>query len=255
MKDMKWLISVLLVSLSLPCALQAKGLDKLQPETEEEKEEASKDAKGIVDKDGNAVEQKPGDVKAPEAAEAKKPGEKERPKPAPKEPEIPVEPGFQDWYLGASISWINVDGAEGDWNSSSTGDLELGYRFAKKYMEKFDLYATFRFRPTDVNIELEDRAYRGIQESYLFGVKAQMELMPKLFVLGSGELGLGRTSVSAIDGIQKVDGSLEKSGVDLVIGGGVSYLVLDKLALGSQLHIGAGALKSVQFGLDLRFLL
>ncbi|RZA26758.1 MAG: hypothetical protein EOP10_02525 [Proteobacteria bacterium] len=260
---MKWLVSALLVSLSLPCALQAKGLDKLQPTTEEEKEEAEKDRetkeeKGIVDRDVKTVPAAEGKAVAPEtkveATDAKK-GEVAGKKAPVKEPEIPVEPGFQAWYLGTSLNWINTDGPEGDWHSSSTADLELGYRVMKKWLEHYDLYATLRYRPVDVTIELEQRAYRGILESYLAGVKAQREISSSLFLVGSAEIGLSRTSVSAIDGVQKVDGSLEKSSVDLTVGGGVSYLILEKLALGTQLHLGVGAHKTVQFGLDLRFLL
>lgn len=246
---MKWLISVFLASLSLPCTLEAKGLDKLQADTEDN------DAKEIVDKNGKPLEAMPGTAKPVDGAEIKKTTEKERPKPVPIEPEIPVEPGFQDWYLGTSLAWIAIDGAEGDWNSSSTGDLELAYRFTKKYRGTYDLYATFRYRPADVTIQLDRRAYRGILESYLGGAKGQIEFMPKLFLLASAEMGLARTSVSSIDGIPKVDGSLEKSGVDLVFGAGVSYLVLDKIALGSQLHLGLGTHKSAQFGFDIRFLL
>ena len=58
-----------------------------------------------------------------------------------------------------------------------------------------------------------------------------------------------------MDTIKTVDQSLEKSGVDLNLGGGVSYLVLDKLAVGGKLALGFGAYKSVQLGVDLRFML
>lgn len=266
---MKCLVSVLLLlGLSFPNALplQAKGLDKLQPDTEEDDDKDndgdgdkdSKDEKGIIDRGGKvgppgaaplAPAAVPSDGKAVDGkAVATK-------KVAPKVPEVPIEPGFQNWYLGTSLSYINVDGPEGDWHSSATGDLELGYRVLKKYLDAYDLYASIRYRPADITVELENRAYRGVLESYLVGVKGQRELIPNLFVVASAEAGLARTSVSAIDGIQKVDGSLEKSGVDLVIGAGVSYLVLEKLALGSQLHLGAGSHKTIQLGLDIRFLL
>lgn len=248
--------SLLLGSLSPQGTLWAKGLDKLQPDTEDDEKE-DQDDKGIVDKDGKVEGAKAKAQGAKEKGEEVKEGEaKGKTKAAPpKEPEIPVEPGFQAWYLGTSIAWINTDGKEGDWDSSATGDLELGYRIAQKYWDTYDLYATLRYRPTDVTIRLENRQYRGVFESYLAGVKAQRALSEKLFFVASGEFGLVRTSVSSIDGIPKVDGSLEKSGVDLVIGGGVSYLVLEKLAVGSQLHLGGGTHKTVQLGVDIRFLL
>jgi hypothetical protein len=262
MKYMKWSVSALLLSLSLPCTLQAKGLDKLQPATEQDEdrdnaEQHKKDEKGIVDK-----------ASPPLSSEGRAQGDKDKPAtPSQKRPETaakenrpldsetPVEPGFQDWYLGTSLNYIDTDGPEGDWHSSSTADLELGYRAIKKWLEAYDLYATIRYLPVDVTIELEQRAYRGVLEHFLAGVKAQREWAPSFFAVGSVEAGLAKTSVSAIDGVQKVDGSLEKSSVDLVVGAGVSYSVVDKIALGTQLHFGVGAHKTLQFGLDLRFLL
>ncbi len=249
---MKRILGALLLSLSFSSALSAKGLDKLQPTTDEDKEtDEEDDSQGIVDRDGNTK----GQEKKDEVATEKKGDGKNSAKPATKEPEVPIAPGFQDWYLGASLSYINIDGREGEWHSGSMGDVELGYRLTKKYLEKFDLYLTGRYRPTDVTIDLNKRAYRGVLETYLAGVKGQMDILPRLIAFGSGEFGIARTAVSAIDGIHQVDGSLEKSGVDLVVGGGVSYLVLEKLALGTQLHLGVGTHKSVQFGVDLRFLL
>lgn len=248
---MKWFMSLLIATHFLPGMLHAKGLDKLQPKTEDQEDEEDK---GIVDRE-KEPSASAADTKAADGTKDDGKKGKDAPKALPKTPEVPIEPGFQDWYIGASISLINIDGAEGDWDASSTGDVELGYRFMKDFLGQFDLYATGRYRPADVTIRLENRAYRGVLESYFVGVKGQMDISKSLVAYGSGEFGLAKTSVSAIDGIQKVDGSLEKSSVDLVIGGGVSYLVLEKLAIGPQLHVGVGAHQTVQLGLDLRFLL
>ncbi len=258
---MKWIARALLTSLLLPSALQAKGLDKLQPETEKtEADAADKDGDGK----GKKLEKKAGDKDAvgeskgeKNEGEVKEEGEdkEEAAKAAPVEPEIPVEPGFQRWYIGTSLSLLKTSASIGSWHSSTSGDLELGNKLIKQYLGKYDIYGTFRYRPSDVTVENNQRAYRGIVESYLFGAKGQMEIKPKLFAVASGEFGLTRVSLRPIDGIPDVEGALEKSGVDLTIGAGVSYLVLDKLAVGTQLHLGLGTYKSIQFGVDLRFLL
>lgn len=256
---MKWIARALLTALILPSALHAKGLDKLQPETEKPDEEGGgKDgdakSKKLDKKSGDAAgtsvdgEKKEGDEKAG--------GEKsEAEKVVPKEPEVPVEPGFLRWYIGTSLSLIRTTASTGDWHSRSTGDLELGNKVLKQYLGKFDIYGTLRYRPSDVTVEYKQRAYRGIVETYLVGGKGQMEIKPKLFAVASAELGMAKASLRPIDGIPRIDGELEKSGVDLTIGGGVSYLVLDKIAVGTQLHLGLGTYKSIQFGVDLRFLL
>jgi hypothetical protein len=150
---------------------------------------------------------------------------------------------------------MKTTASKGDWNSSSTGDLELGNRVLKQFQGKFDIYGTVRYRPSDVTVKDNLRAYRGVVETYLFGAKGQMELMPKLFAVASAEFGIAKVTLKGIDGNPEVDRDLEKSGVDLTIGAGVSYLVLDKIALGTQLHLGLGTYKSTQFGVDLRFLL
>jgi len=150
---------------------------------------------------------------------------------------------------------MKTTASKGSWNSSSTGDLELGHKVLKAYQGKYDIFGTLRYRPSDVTVTSEARNYRGVVETFLVGGKGQMEISPKLFAVASGELGLAKVHLRSIDGIPNVDGALEKSGVDLTIGGGVSYLVLDKIAVGTQLHLGLGTYKSTQFGVDLRFLL
>lgn len=253
---MKWIARALLTSFILPSALHAKGLDKLQPETE--KTDAAKDgndrSETLEKKAGEPPTEEAGDQKEKEGEEKGK-DQAEAEKTEPKAPEVPVEPGFQRWYIGSSLSLIKTTAAKGSWHSNSTGDLELGNKLLKKYLETYDIYGTFRYRPSNVTVESNQRAYRGIVESYLFGAKGQMEIKPKFFAVASAELGLSKASLKPIDGIPQVDAELEKSGVDLTIGAGVSYLVLDKIALGTQLHLGLGTYKSTQFGVDLRFLL
>ncbi|MBC7660152.1 MAG: hypothetical protein H7249_10620 [Chitinophagaceae bacterium] len=256
---MKWLASALIASVLLPSVLQAKGLDKLGPETEET-EADKKDGEGI-DKAGHEHNVKSGDGKDVKGSgKDEEDGDKEKAKTDAKpvevkKPEVPVEPGFQQAYLGTSLSIIGVSGSTGTWHSSTTGDLEGGYRLLKGYQGRWDVYGTIRYRPADLTVEKNQRAYRGISETYLFGAKAQTEIRPKLFAVASAELGRSKAALYPIDGEGGVDGELEKSGVDLSLGGGVSYLVLDKIALGTQIHLGLGVIKSTQFGVDLRFLL
>jgi hypothetical protein len=260
---MKWIAKALMASVVLPAALHAKGLDKLQPETQTPEEESvdnegkkterrSLEPGDKAHKIGDKKEHKEGEVKRKEGA---KEAEGESETTEVKAPPAPVEPGFQRWYIGTSLGLIKTSASKGEWNSNSTGDLELGNRVVKQFLGKFDVYGTFRYRPSDVTVEDDLRAYRGVVETYLFGGKGQMELMPKFHALASVEFGIAKVTLKGVDGNPEVDRDLEKSGVDLTIGAGVSYLVLDKIALGTQLHLGLGTYKSTQFGVDLRFLL
>ncbi len=165
----------------------------------------------------------------------------------------PPPPGLQKLYLATSLSWFNLSGNKGGWHSSMIGDLEVGYKVFQ-LLGKFDTFSTFRYRPASLDVVADSRAYRGVVEGFLFGGKVHFPLNSKLTAFGSLEAGLIQTHLNAIDSWREVDKSLEKSGVDLSAGGGVSYLVLDKLGVGSRLAVGAGTFKTLQLGVDLRFL-
>lgn len=252
---MKWIV----LSLLIPGSVFAKGLDKLNPETEPKDEEAREESKASGDEKANAATEEKGEAKEKDDAKDNEKNKEEKAAEAatpPPPPAAPVAPGFQKVYVGAGLSLIKLDNSTGSWNSGTTGDFEAGYRVLHKFQEKYDVYATFRYRPADVTVENAQRSYRGVVETTLFGAKAQMTL-GKLVPFASAELGRSTSSLKPIDSLPGGDQSLEKSGVDISIGGGVSYLVLDndKLAAGARLALGTGAFKTVQFGIDLRYLL
>lgn len=166
---------------------------------------------------------------------------------------LPASTEVERFYLASSFSWINLSGSKGDWATGTTGDLEGGYRF--RTIQKFDLFGTIRYRPVEAIVNKDWREYRGIVETFLFGIKGRMAVNSKLAANASAELGMSQTHMNPSDSLATVDESLEKSGVDLTLGGGVSYLVLEKFAVGGKLLLGAGAYKSVQLGVDLRFML
>ncbi len=164
-----------------------------------------------------------------------------------------IQPGLQKFYLSSGLSWVNLSSSKGGWHSSTMGDIEAGYKIMNIF-PKLDLFSTFRYRPISADVVSEQRAYRAIVESYLFGSKAILLLNPKLFVSGSAELGFTDTRVDSIDTLIDIDQDLEKSGVDLNLGAGVSYIVLDKIGVGSRIAFGTGAYKTIQVGLDISFL-
>jgi hypothetical protein len=168
--------------------------------------------------------------------------------------QTPPATDVERMYIASSFSWINLSGSKGDWVTGTTADIEAGYRFLT-ILQKFDLFGTFRYRPTEALVRQDQREYRAIVESYLFGAKGRMALNSKLAVNASAELGMSQTHLNSNDSLPTIDQSLEKSGVDLNLGGGVSYLVLEKFAVGGKLTLGTGAFKSVQLGVDLRFML
>lgn len=165
-----------------------------------------------------------------------------------------VKPGLQNFYLASGFSWINLSGSKGGWHSSTMGDVEAGYKVAS-VASKYDVFGTLRYRPVSVDIVSEQRGYRAIVESYLFGAKGMLGLNQRTSVDLSAELGFTDTHVNSIDSIVDIDQDLEKSGVDLNLGAGVSYIVLEKIGIGSRIAFGAGAYKTLQLGLDIRFLL
>lgn len=172
--------------------------------------------------------------------------------------EAPAQPpsasDVEKMYVASSFSWINLSGSKGDWVTGTTADVEAGYRFLT-ILQKFDLFGTFRYRPVEALVQKDRREYRAIVESYLFGAKGRMALNSKLVAHASAELGMSQTHLNSNDSLPSIDQSLEKSGVDLNLGGGVSYLVLEKFAVGGKLTLGTGAFTSVQLGIDLRFML
>lgn len=166
-----------------------------------------------------------------------------------------VQAGLQKFYIGSGFSWINLSGSKGGWHSSTMGDVEAGYKVRSLISNKLDLFGTLRYRPVSVDIVADQRAYRAVVESYLFGAKSIMTLNQKTSVDFSAELGMTDTHVNSIDSLVDIDQDLEKSGVDLNLGAGVSYIVLEKIGIGSRIAAGAGAYKTLQIGLDIRFLL
>ncbi len=158
------------------------------------------------------------------------------------------------FYLSSSLSWLNLSGDKGGWHTGMAGDFEAGYKFMT-LMQKYDLFGTFRYRPVDAIVQYDLREYRAVVETYLFGVKARRDLRPKLSLFASAEIGASQTHMNPGDSLPNVDEKLEKSGVDLSLGTGVSYQVLEKFGVGAKFAVGTGAYQTVQLGVNLLFLL
>ncbi|MCX6127561.1 MAG: hypothetical protein NTX25_00685 [Proteobacteria bacterium] len=232
-------VFMLLLTFTWPAL--GKGLDSLQADTDKPAAQASP-----------ATEAAPANPQAPAGAQV--PAAQATTGQAVNQ--AAAQPNFEPekFYMATSLSWLNLSGREGGWHSGTNGDFELGYRIAN-LMQKIDVFGTFHYRPVDVTVDANQRQYRGIVESQLFGAKAKFALNTRLAALVSAELGLTQVHLNSIDSLPSVDQALEKSGVDLNLGAGVSYLVLDRLGVGSRLALGVGTFKTIQFGIDLRFLL
>jgi len=233
-------VSTYILALALSSTGMAKGLDQLQAEPNKPADSTLTAPTSTTTPPSDTV---PGANSLQPAVQTQAPG-----------PVASATGEVERMYLASSFSLISLSADKGDWVSGATADLEAGYRFMT-LMQKFDLFGTFRYRPVEITVKADQREYRGIVESYLFGAKGRMALNSKLAINASAELGASQTHLNSIDTLPNVDQSLEKSGVDLSLGGGVSYLVLDKLAVGTRLALGTGAFKTIQFGFDLRFLL
>ncbi len=233
-------VSTYILALVLSSNGMAKGLDQLQAEPDKPADKTLTTPTSTTTPTSDTV---PGANTLQPAVQTQAPG-----------PVAPATGDVERMYLASSFSLINLSADKGDWASGAMADLEAGYRFMT-LMQKFDLFGTFRYRPVEITVKADQREYRGIVESYLFGAKGRMAINSKLAINASAELGASQTHLNSIDTLPNVDQSLEKSGVDLSLGGGVSYLVLDKLAVGTRVALGTGAFKTIQFGFDLRFLL
>jgi hypothetical protein len=243
-------VSPYLLAICLAAPAFGKGLDTMQAEGDKPQQTAPTKGWGSESQEGppapasNSVPATPGTT--PGAAQPSMQTTTAQPTTTIAEAE--------SFYFATSFSWINLSGSKGDWATGATADVETGFRILP-FMQKFDLFGTFRYRPVEATVQQDMREYRAIVETYLFGAKVRMGINPRLTVNGGIEVGTSQAHLKADDSIPTVDQSLEKSGVDLSLGGGVSYLVLDKLAVGGKLAVGSGAYKSVQIGVDLRFIL
>ncbi len=166
----------------------------------------------------------------------------------------PIEPGLQKFYLAENLSLSRMSAASADWNSAFAVDLEGGMKVGQ-LPKNLTLFGTYRYSASDITATSKQRAYRGIIQTHNFGGKLHSALRPNLLGFASAELGLVSTRLTPSDGRQGVDKDLEKPGVELSVGGGVSYIVLDKIGIGPRLALGVGTYKTLQVGIDLRFLL
>lgn len=229
--------------------LQAKGLDTLQAETPEV---APTPAGTQTEAPAVAAPPPPPAPVAPAKAGAEPAAAVDASKTAAPLPP-PQPPGLQKIYVATGFSFVNLSKSGAGWHSSANGDIEIGHKI-KQFGDKLDLFGTFRYRPVAADVVKDERSYRAVVEAFLFGAKSHYLLTPKLTAFGSAEIGVVQTHVTSLDSYSETDKSLEKSGVDLSLGGGVSYLVLEKIGVGSRLALGSGTYKTLQLGLDLRFL-
>ncbi len=247
---------ILLNSSCIAYTSYGKGLDKLQAETSSEEpatknEPAQENVKAVTE---------PTEVKPPPPVENPPPqkidGATKAPESTPivvKEPTTPIEPGLQKYYLGSGVGIFNISAKSAGWHSAVAADLELGIK-TLQLANNINVFATYRYLASDITANADQRSYRGIVEIHHFGSKAHMLLKEKLLAFASGELGLVQTHLTPSDGRIGTDKDLQKPGVELTLGGGVSYTVLDKLGVGARVAFGSGTYNSVQLGLDLRFL-
>lgn len=218
--------------------LAAKGLNEVSPEVEGTEAESTDD------------------TPPPPADEVEAKGEEGKQE----EPAMPtdVKPSesalklTDKIYLGLNFGFVRASASEGDWTAGSSGGLTAGYRIHESLVLNSPLYLTGQYAPINVTVKNKSQSYRGVLESYLVGAMIPYQFKPNLRFIGTAELGLVSGSYRSS---LKYDNPTppEDSGFLMQLGGGASWLVLERIYVGPRLHLGFGTFQVTQLNLSAEF--
>lgn len=158
-------------------------------------------------------------------------------------------------FIGTSFGFAYVQDGSTNWRASGSSDVMLAYKLGLKVVGG-DLAATFRYVPMDVAPHFDEEtpaeAYSGVVESYLFGSEWTLPVGTGLTAAASAELGVVVIHLDDIVGLVDEE-KPEDTGFALVLGGGVDWMLMEKLFLGTRLRLGAGSLTSLQLSGNVTF--
>jgi opacity protein-like surface antigen len=212
-------------------SVTAKGLDELSPETTEPGEPAPTEEPAAAE--STAEETVAAEVTPP---------------PPPSETSKAIA---NKLFLTTGFGFSTLAGESGEYAAGGAADVVVGYVLDMQIMG-FNMAVTYRYQPIDFTLDVDNRSYRGVIEGHHFGSNYFLKRDALTYVVVS-ELGVMRPSVLPLDGLDSDDG-VEKMGVNVTVGGGVDYQVMDKVSVGGRLMVGSGTFTVVQLATAASFM-
>jgi hypothetical protein len=155
-------------------------------------------------------------------------------------------------FLSTSGGWATGSRSDGKWTASGMSDLEVGYKLVT-LNKQMNVFGTYRYAPMAVAGTVDDRSYRGVWEAHFFGGRFNYQLSKTLTALASGELGYVLVHVNDTDGLAP-ETKVSNPGVQLAVGGGADFMLIDKWTVGPRLVVGVGGFTTVQVAAAAGFL-
>lgn len=227
-------------SLVISYSASAKGLNQLDPKTEEKPSSANTESSESTSQDNPTA--------SPPKGEQADPGLNSGTSSTPGTSDSPT------WLsdklvLGAGYGWGTIKSSTGTWSSSGVSDFSVAYKLTS--INKIDLFGTYRYAPFAASVSIDEHAYVGIQQWHDIGAKGTIALKEKIRAFGSAELGYSVSKFSPSDG--QSGKNPFTSGAGLILGGGVDLYLQDKFSTGPKMLIGLGKYRTFQLSLNCGF--
>ncbi len=223
----------LIIALSQPSV--AKGLDEIQPRTEEEKVE---DASNAPQQTAPAATTTPADATAPAAA-------------VPAAESAPLTKSalsqkLEDRFsLGMSLGFVTIPKAKnGDYYAYSGADIFAHWKTWSN--EKAAITATMRYLPIEAENQIDGKSYNAVIEGYFIGGIYEWLLTQSLSVFTGIELGYLVVHLDSVDSF-KVSSSDEANKFAYGLATGLDWLATQKLKLGPRINVAFGDYQIAQY--------
>lgn len=154
--------------------------------------------------------------------------------------------------IATSFGWTGISKESKTWSASGMSDITLRYKLPIEFAG-ISTASTFRYAAADVAPTVENdnikHDYKGIVEAYHFGALGKFNLIEKLSVIGTAELGFMVVHLDDLSGTAN-DLAPEDNGVNITLGGGIDWEALPKFILGTRLFLGAGTFSTAQLSFN-----
>ncbi|MBI2603535.1 MAG: hypothetical protein HYW48_10825 [Deltaproteobacteria bacterium] len=169
-----------------------------------------------------------------------------------------AEPGFKaklaehlktKLVLSTSFGWAKAFKSKKNLRANGLADFKVAYRLPRPVMTK-DVFVTFRYLPFSVAPISESSAYqeyRGVVETYNFGLETAFHLHQIFDLLPSFEAGLVNTHLYSQIPIEEDSKPLKPFGGIGSIGLEGRFKPWDLFHIGPRIHVGFGNITVLQF--------
>lgn len=143
--------------------------------------------------------------------------------------------------VSASFGWLSSSGGEGDWTTSGSSDLTVGYLFPWQFLPAKS-YLTVRYSAFDAEIEKDNVFYQGVVEGYHFGMVSLFKFSEQVIFSGGADVGIMNIAVRPLGGIESSSEPDEGVGALVGVSGGAAWRPTRNLEFGGKLGLGFGSL-------------